>query len=287
MPLVEQALGGLDDRGDDAGLRDDAAHRADRAAARPLGDLADLELELRRAGERVAPGVHRRRAGVRGLAAEGDLVALDAEGAEDDAEREVERLEHRALLDVQLEVGGGVLEMLASSCLVEVDAVLGEHVGERVPVGVLARAQLVLVGHRPGGGARAERRAAEARAFLVGPVDEANGRCRLALLGEAPHDLDTGDDVERAVQPAAVRHRVDVPADQHRLLGATRQRPPLVAGLVDLRLERNLLVQPVLRAHPGVGPGDALGAVLVAGQLLQLAKLGDGAARVEWHRVRA
>ena len=35
-----------------------------------LGDLADLELEPRSAGERVAPFVHRRRAGVRRLAAE-------------------------------------------------------------------------------------------------------------------------------------------------------------------------------------------------------------------------
>jgi len=49
---------------------------------------------------------------VSGLAAEGDLVALHAKGSEDDTEREVERLEHRPLLDVQLEVGGRVLELL-------------------------------------------------------------------------------------------------------------------------------------------------------------------------------
>ncbi len=49
-----------------------------------LGDVANLELELGRAGERIAPCVHRRRAGVSSLAAERDLVALDAEGAEDD-----------------------------------------------------------------------------------------------------------------------------------------------------------------------------------------------------------
>ena len=164
---------------------------------------------------------------------------------------------------------------------------LGEDVRQGVPVGVVTRAKLLLVGHGSGRGARAEERAAEARALLVGPVDEANGRSRLPLLGEAPHHLDAGDDVQRPVQPAAVRNRVDVAADQHRLLGAARQRPPLVAGLVDLRLERNLLVQPVLRTHPGVGPGDTLSAVGVAGQLLQLAKLGDDTARVEWHRLRA
>ena len=41
---------------------------------------------------------------MRGLAAERDLVALDAERSQDDAERQVERLEDRPLLDVQLEV---------------------------------------------------------------------------------------------------------------------------------------------------------------------------------------
>ena len=64
------------------------------------------------------------------------------------------------------------------------------------------------------------------------------------------------------------------------------QRPPLVAGLVDLVLERQRLE---LRAEPLPGriprrrPGDALRAVLVAGQLAELAQLGDGAGRVERH----
>ena len=62
VALVEQLLGGLDDRGDDPRLADDAARRAHRAVADLGGDLADLERELRRAGERVAALVHRRRA---------------------------------------------------------------------------------------------------------------------------------------------------------------------------------------------------------------------------------
>ncbi len=64
------------------------------------------------------------------------------------------------------------------------------------------------------------------------------------------------------------------------------QRPPLVARLVDLLVERQpgeLLPQPAARRLPGVGPGDALGAVLVAGELLQLAQLGDGAGGIERH----
>ena len=172
------------------GLRDDAAHRADRAAADAGGDLAQLELELRGAGERVAPLVHRGRARVRRLAAPRDAMALDAERPEHDAEREVHALEHRPLLDVQLEVGGGVLELTRRlGRAVEVDPVRSDRIGQRDAVGVGQLPQLVLVAHRARGRARAEQRAAEARPFLVGPADEPDRDRRLAprrRCGAAP-----------------------------------------------------------------------------------------------------
>ena len=262
------------------GLRHDSAHRADGAAADPLRDLTKLQLELRCAGERVAALVHRRRAGVRRLAAECHEMALDAEGAEHDAERQVEGLQHRPLLDVELEVGRRVLQLRARlERAVEIDAVRRERVRQRDPVRVAALAQLVLVAHRAGGRRRAEERAAEARALLVRPVDEAHGQRRRPLLGDAAQHLDRPEHVEAAVEPAAVRHRVDVPAQQERALRRPRQREPLVPGLVDffLRARRHdLLAQPLPRALPRLGPRDALRAVLVAGQLLQLTQLGDG-----------
>ena len=98
-------------------------------------------------------------------------------------------------------------------------------------------AQLVLVGHRARRRGRAEERAAEARALLVGPVDEPHRERRRALLGDPPQHLDAGHDVQAAVEPAAVRHRVDVAADQQRALGGAAEREPLVAGLVDLLLD--------------------------------------------------
>ena len=52
--MVEELLGRLDDGRDDARLADDAARRADGAVPDARGDVADLERELRRAGERVA-----------------------------------------------------------------------------------------------------------------------------------------------------------------------------------------------------------------------------------------
>ena len=76
--------------------------------------------------------------------------------------------------------------------------------------------------HRAGRGRRAEERAAEARALLVGPVDEPDRERRLAFLGDPAQHLDARHDVQAAVEPAAVRHRVDVPADQQRALGARR-----------------------------------------------------------------
>ena len=160
------------------GLQTTPPRRADGAVAGPLRDLAELERELRGAGERVAALVHRRRAGVRGLAAPGDPVALDAERAEHDAEREVQRLEHRALLDVQLEVGGRVLELRSAR--------RARGRGRR-------RARASASGQRdrrrgrsaarssswsaiePAAARGAEERAAEARALLVGPVDEPDG----------------------------------------------------------------------------------------------------------------
>jgi hypothetical protein len=75
--------------------------------------VPELERELRCSGKRVAALIHRRRARMGRLAAPDDTVTLDPEGSEDSAEREVHGLQHRALLDVQLEVRGGVVQLLS------------------------------------------------------------------------------------------------------------------------------------------------------------------------------
>ena len=96
-----------------------------------------------------------------------------------------------------------------------------------------------------------KQRASEARTLLVGPVDEPHRQRRRALGGDAPQHLDAGHHVQAAVEPAAVRHRVDVTADQERALGRARQREPLVPGLVDLVLgEVQLPAQPFARPLP-------------------------------------
>ena len=240
------------------GFVDDAAARADRAVAGPRRDLAQLERELRRAGERVAALVHRRRARVRRLAAPGDPVALDAERAEHGPERQPERLEHRPLLDVQLEVGRRVLELRARlERAVELDAVLARaRPAARSPSRSVSAPQVVLVRHRPRRRARAEQRAAEARALLVGPVDEPHGDRRRRPPPRSRRSTSTAATTLRqpSSQPPFGTESM-WPPSRTRALGVAAQRPPLVAGLVDLVLERQpveLAAEPLLRPRPRV-----------------------------------
>ena len=116
-----------------------------------------------------------------GLAGEGDRVALDAEAADHGRGGLARLLQARALLDVQLEVGGDVGQ-LGLAHRVEVDVVLLQRVRERDALVVLEVADRVGV-ERARGGGRAEQAAAEARALLVGPVDQLQrDRRRLALV---------------------------------------------------------------------------------------------------------
>ena len=181
---------------------------------------------------------------------------------------------------MELEVRRGVLELPARiESAVEIDAVLRERVRQGDPVGVAAPAQLILVAHRAGSRRGAEERATEPGALLVGPVHEPHGQRRRPVLGDPPQHLDRGEQVEGAVEPAPVRHGVDVPAEQEGTVRLARQREPLIPRLVDLFVgpDRNhFLAQPLAPALPRLGPRDALRPVLVAGQLLELTQLGDG-----------
>ena len=55
------------------------------------------------------------------------------------------------------------------------------------------------------------------------------------------------------------------------------------ASSISSSAKSTFAAQPLARPLPRLGPGDALSAVLVAGQLLELAQLGDGAGGVERH----
>ena len=110
VALIERCLAAANYRCDDAGKGLDAAHGAD--CVRMLaGDGADFKGEFGGGGEGVAARVHRGGAGVRLLTVKSYRVALDALGAEYRGERKAHLFKYRALFDVQLEVGCGVLAL--------------------------------------------------------------------------------------------------------------------------------------------------------------------------------
>ena len=75
-------------------------------------------------------------------------------------------------------------------------------------------------------------------------------------------------------------------ADEQRFFGCAGERDPVVAGGVVVMFDREVaefLCEPLARFQPGVGPGDALRAVCVAGQGAEFFQFGDGAFRIEGH----
>ena len=124
----------------------------------------------------------------------------------------------------------------ASPILVDVDVAGGEggfH-GDAVAVGAGAVGG---DGVRAGEGGGAEERAAEARAFLVGPVDQADGEGRAAVVvaGDGGEDFERGDDAERAVEPTAVGDGVEVAAEDEGFGRGSGKGDPVVAGGVAMR----------------------------------------------------
>src|SRR5215212_8433833 len=218
------------------------------------------------------------------LAHKADGVTLDAEGAEHHAERQVHPLQDGTLLDVQLEVGDGVLELPPRLVdPVEVHAVLLERVRQGDALAVLEVAHIVRF-QRARGRARPEEAAAEAGTLLVGPVHEAQ-RDGTLLWGEGAHDFEGADYVQGAVEPASVRDGVYVAADQDGPLRLTGCCSPDVAGLVGLYLCYALYLlelapEPLSGLLPLLRPRDAAGAVGAAGNVGELLELINGAARV-------
>src|SRR5581483_3104117 len=113
----------------------------------------------------------------------------------------------------------------------------------------------------------------EAGTLLVRPVDHADGQRRLPVLRDPAQHFDCRHDVQAAVEPAAVRHRVDVPTEEQRALRVALEREPLVPRLIDL-LDRagvgHRSAEPLACTLPRLGPRDALRPVLVSGEVAQL-----------------
>src|SRR5262249_10228779 len=136
-------------------------------------------------------------------------------------------------------------------------------------------------------GRAAEEAAAEPRALLVGPVHQREGAgWALPYARPGTENAEPAHHAAGSVEPAAVRHGVDVRADRQGRIALPREVRPGVAGLVDLGLEADLpqeLAEVLTRRPPSLSPAEPLGAVLVARPPGQLAQVGDHALGVDPH----
>ena len=100
----------------------------------------------------------------------------------------------------------------------------------------------------------AEQAAAEPGALLVGPVDQRDRDGRRALGGERAEQLQPGHHAERAVEPAALRHAVEVAADDEHARrwrrGSTAHRLPASSVSTSTGSVRQRLAQQRPRLQP-------------------------------------
>ena len=156
-----------------------------------------------------------------------------------------------------------------------------ERVGQRDALGVGEVADRVGV-QRAGGGAAAEQRTAEARALLVGPVDELQrdlaARARAGTRARPSRRARRRASRRAGRRRCASRRRAPCrsrPAASPTGSRRRRARPPRPS-----RLE--LAEQPLARRGPVVGPGQPARSALSSGQLGQLAQVSDRALRIEF-----
>ena len=191
-------------------------------------------------------------------------------------------LQHRSLLDVQLEVGADALAAR--------DGVAAPARGRRRsppaprrPAAPRRRSRAASSpgSRRPGDRRAAEEAAAEARALLVGEVDERERpRRRRAALRPGPQHPDRRHHPEGAVEPAAVGHRVEVRAEhQGRLRARPRGSPRGCPPRRTRRLEPDLseqLAEEGARLAATPRPSRAAGRrSRAAGAPVELAQVGD------------
>jgi hypothetical protein len=91
------------------------------------------------------------------------------------------------------------------------------------------------------------------------------------LGGEDAHNFEGANHVQGTVEPASVRHRVYVSAEDNGTLRVTGCRGPDVAGLVGLYLGYafyilELAPEPLAGLHPLPCPRDAAGALGTTGE---------------------
>ena len=152
-----------------------------------------------------------------GLAGDGHVEAQLRGDAGDDADRQALGLQHRALLDVRLQVTDHVgrrARGLADARRIQSPG--GQRVGHGHAGAVGHAIEIGRIEHA-GDGAAGEHRGREARAFLVAEGDHLDRERQPPPGGvQRGHALDAQHHPERAVVAAGIAHAVDMAADQQR-----------------------------------------------------------------------
>ena len=183
--------------------------------------------------QRVAASRHRRRAGMRILSANGQIVPAHALAADHDPDLPAFRLEDRALFDMRLEQRAD--RVFAAVYIAEItDA--AQFVADGVAVGVGPRPGVFLV-EQAGVNARCNHRRRETRSFLVGP-DHGFER-RLGgdfVIVQGSQRFQCGQHAVNPVEPAAVRLGVEMAAgdDRRQVVIAPGAAGKDIAHVVDL-----------------------------------------------------
>ena len=129
-----------------ATFRDDAGGnawkggaRSDRAnATMVVCDPVTLRAHLGGGEEGIATSVHRGTARMRRLTSKSDGVPFDAKGAKHGSERQIQIEQYVSLLDMQLDIRFGILQLPATVLQAfEVDAVLGQCIDQGNAIFVL------------------------------------------------------------------------------------------------------------------------------------------------------
>ena len=289
VALVEQHLGAARDRRHHARV----AGRAAGGAVPPSWREPDLADQRARRAPRPGtspPHVHRRRARVGRAAAEHGGAALDADRAEHDRGRA--RRAPRAPGPARCAARGRRARPSGWApdvgTFVEVDVVAGDDVLEPLALAVLEVAHLVDV-ERAGAGRGAEQAAAEARALLVGPVDEAQPDRRRVAVGvraQRPRARRASPSAPSSQPPAGTESTCEPTITKPSCSpGRSAQTLPASSRSISTGSSSSLRAHQLARLHPLVGParrGGRRPAPPV--QLGELAQVGDDAVGVDHER---
>ena len=203
-------------------------------------DIVHRRQPARARHQRVPAQIHRRRAGMRGLALERGAHSAHRIAAGDDADIAPLGIQDRTLFDMQFEIGVD-LARLAGAASVIADAL--QFVAE--PGAVIAD-QVMDPIHRifADETARRDHRRREPGTFLVGPVHDDDGAFGdMVRLVQGANDLQPRQNARDAIEATAVYLGVQVAADQDRRQAVIAACPPREdrAAFIDFHAEPRIL----------------------------------------------